>query len=142
SGPTPASSLEDTVPSPSRKNGITPPPYKDGLHAEEVAPSMLSPQPDVTIKVIGTQDSRRPSSIVQGRFQFKTGNPIVLGDNAASFIVSNVTAGGQMRFTIYGSDPTADGSNSAISGPKVSGDPISLRFPKGTTNITFKVRAF
>ncbi|MEO8427736.1 MAG: hypothetical protein ABI651_11565, partial [Verrucomicrobiota bacterium] len=141
-GPTPASSLEDTVPSPSRKNGVTPPPYRDGLHPDEVPPSMLSSQPDMTIKVIGTQDSRRPSGIVQGRFQFKTGNPIVLGDNAASFIISNVTAGAQMRFTVDGSDPTADGSNPASIGPKLSGNPISLSFPKGATNLIFKVRAF
>ena len=75
--------MEDTVPSPSRVNGLTPPPYHDGLHANELPSSIITPQPDVTVKAIGTQDGRRSSSVAQARFQFKTGNPIIAGDNAA-----------------------------------------------------------
>lgn len=135
-GPTPPSALEDNIPSPNRLTGNSPPSYRDGLHASEVAPSILTPQPDLTIKVIGTQDGRKPSSVVQARFQFKTANPSILGDNAASFVITNITFGAQMWYTIDGSDPTANGatSSSVVSGP------VSL--PRSNTPITFKIRAF
>lgn len=141
-GDSPASPAEDTIPSPSRKNGNTPPPYEDGLHLSEVPPSIISPQPDVTIKVIGTQDGRRPSAVVQGRFQFKTANPIIIGDNPALFAVSNITANAQMFYTTDGSDPTGDGSNPANSPPILSGQQIQLTLPPHATNLVFKIRAF
>lgn len=135
-GPTPPSALEDTIPSPNRLTGNSPPVYRDGLHVGEVAPSIVSPQPDVTIKVIGTQDGRRPSSVVQGRFQFKTANPSILGDNAALFIVTNITFGAQMWYTTDGSEPSPNGptSQSAVSGP--------LSLPRSSVPIDFKIRAF
>jgi streptogramin lyase len=137
-GPTPANAFEDTIPSPTRGTGVTPPPYENGLHPEEVGPSMLSAQADMTIKVISMQDGRRPSSVVQGRFQFKTANPIVIGDNPASFTISNVTVGASMFYTIDGSEPTADGSGEATVGPVLSGDRISLVV---RSNLTFRARA-
>ncbi|MBI3415410.1 MAG: hypothetical protein HY043_08830 [Verrucomicrobia bacterium] len=141
-GVSPPSPVEDTIPAPSRKNGNTPPPYEDGLHASEVPPSIISAQPDVTIKVIGTADGRRPSAVVQGRFQFKTANPIIIGDNPALFVVSNVTASAQMFYTTDGSDPTGDSSNLANSPPIVSGQQIQLTLPPHATNLIFKIRAF
>jgi hypothetical protein len=126
-GPSPANPLDDTIPSPSPRVGNTPVPYRDGLHPEEVLPSIISPQPDVTIKSIGTQDGRRPSLVVQSRFQFKTANPIILGDNPASFAISNVTAEAKMFYTLDGSAPSDDQSNPSSIGPKFSGDKFSIQ---------------
>lgn len=135
-GPTPPNDLEDTIPSPNRLTGNSPPPYRNGLHPENVAPSIIPPQPDVTIKAIGTQDGRRPSSVVQARFQFKTANPVILGDNPAFFVLTNITANAQMWYTTDGSDPQANtaGSTSVVVGP------VSL--PRSPSPILFKVRAY
>jgi hypothetical protein len=134
-GPTPPSSLEDTIPSPNRIEGTSPPQYRDGLRPEQIPESMIGPQPDVTIKVIGTQDGRRPSAVVQARFQFKTANPAIIGDNAASFTVANITANAQMWYTTDGSDPEINGPTS-----RLVTHPQHLE--RSTSPIVFKVRAF
>jgi sugar lactone lactonase YvrE len=139
-GPTPASSFEDHIPVPSRTSGNTPPAYEDGLAPSDVPPSMIGPQPDVTIKAVSLQDGRRPSQLVTARFQFKTANPSISGDNPASFALNNETTGAEMWFTTDGTEPTNDGSNPASAGPKFDGDKVSL--PLTDTNIIFKVRAF
>ena len=135
-GTTPPSALEDTIPAPSRLTGNSPPVFRDGMLPSEVPPSIVSPQQDLTIKVIGVQDGRRPSAIVQGRFQFKTGNPSILGNNAASFEVNTVTTGAELWYTIDGSEPTVGGPTST----HTSGGRISL--PRSPAPIPFQVRAF
>ncbi len=140
-GPTPSSTFEDTIPIPSALNGNTPPAYRDGLTSDQVAatvPTLITPQPDVTIKLIGTQTGRQSSAVVQARFQFKVGNPSIQGANAASFVLNNVTTGAEMYYTIDGSDPTNNPS-ATIFGPKSPGDEISLII---TNDVVFKVRAF
>ena len=134
-GPTPPSPVEDNIPSPNRFNGATPPPYENGLHEFEVPTSIISPAPDVTIKAIGTQDGRQSSPVTQARFQFKTGNPIISGDNAAGFTVETVTTGADMWYTTDGTTPT----NSAPSTPVTGIGVISLI---ATNDLTFKIRAF
>ena len=62
------------------------------------------------IKVISTGPGRRPSAIVPARFLFKTANPSIFGDNAASFTITNITAGAQMWYTTNGSDPVINGT--------------------------------
>lgn len=135
-GATPPSSLEDNIPSPNRLIGNSPPIYRDGVHPDEVPPSIFPAQPDVTVKVIGTQDGRRPSSVVQARFQFKTANPSILGDNAASFVITNVTANAEMWYTVDGSDPSVNGPTSK----QISIGVNSLK--RSASPILFKVRAF
>ena len=139
-GPTPPSTFEDNIPTPSRTTGNSPPPYEDGLAPADVPPSIISPQPDVTIKAVGLQDGRRPSLVVVARFQFKTANPSISGDNPASFALNEETVGAEMWFTTDGSEPTDDGSNPASVGPKFDGDKVSLAI--GEEPILFKVRAF
>lgn len=139
-GPTPPSSFEDSIPVPSRTTGNTPPAYEDGLPPSDVPPTIVNPQPDVTIKAVSLQDGRRPSPLVTARFQFKTANPSIVGDNPASFTLNNETIGAEMWFTTDGSEPTDDGSNPASTGPKFNGDRISL--PLGDSNVVFRVRAF
>ena len=135
-GPTPPSPVEDTIPSPSHLNGSTPPPYHEGMRPSEVPDSMVPPQSDLTIKVISTQDGRQSSPVVQARFQFKTANPVVNGNNAAQFTVSDLTANAQMWYTLDGTDPT---NASPSRGPISDGTTLSLNI---ITNTVFKVRAY
>src|ERR1051326_4465829 len=86
SGPTSSGGV-DTVPNPSPTTGSTPPVYHDGLFPDQVPPSIITPQPDVTVKAIDFQTSRPSSAIIQARFIFKTASPVILGDNAAQFSV-------------------------------------------------------
>ncbi len=137
-GPTPASPVEDTIPSPSRANGATPPAYRDGLFENEVGPSIIAAAPDVTIKAIGTQDGRISSPVVSARFQFKAANPFILGNNAASFVVQEATENAVLWYTTDGvTDPVPNGPNSF--GPVTAPANISLN---ATADLTFKIRAF
>ncbi|MBI2924443.1 MAG: hypothetical protein HYY24_01930 [Verrucomicrobia bacterium] len=139
-GTTPPSTFEDNIPTPDRSSGNSPPAYEDGLSPIDVPPSIISPQPDVTIKAVGLQDGRRPSPVVVARFQFKTANPSISGDNPASFVLNEETLGAEMWYTTDGSEPTDDGSNPASVGPRFDGDKVTLAI--GDEVILFKVRAF
>jgi serine/threonine protein kinase, bacterial len=135
-GETPSNPLNDTIPNPSATVGSTPPNYHDGMFPDEVPPSIVLPQPDVTIKAIGFQSGRKSSSIVSSRFQFRVAGPGIQGDNAASFKVINETVGAQMWYTVDGSDPT---NRPPSIGPISSGTILSTNI---TTNFTFKIRGF
>jgi len=138
--------FENTIPDPTSTTGTTPVPYRNGLRPGELGPSLIFPQPDVTIKARGFADGRQPSSQVEARFQFKTGNPIFIGDNAASFVLSNITANATMWYTIDGSDPANNNDpgetnkNANSIGPLASASKISLII--GTNAVTVKARAF
>jgi sugar lactone lactonase YvrE len=130
----------DTVPNPTPFNGSTPPVYHDGLFPNQVPPSIVSPQPDVTVKAIDFQIGRPSSAVIQARFIFKTGSPIILGDNAAQFTVSSETLGAEMWYTTDGSDPiSAPPSVGPITGPIDAPASISLNI---SSNTTFRIRAF
>ena len=133
-GPTPLG--VDTVPNPTPTLGSTPPVYHDGLTPSQVGPSIIAPQPDVTVKAISFQAGRPSSSIIQARFIFKVASPAIFGDNAAGFTVECQTTGAEMWYTTDGSDPTnAPPSVGPISAPAN----LSLNI---TSNTTFKIRAF
>lgn len=138
SGATPGLFSTNTIPTPNPNLGIgsAPPPYSDGLASSQVPPTMVTAQPDLTIEAISTSSGRLPSAIVSARFQFKCGAPIILGDNPASFVLSNVTTSAQMWYTLDGTDPT---NSSPSTGPLFSGNVVALTL---TSNVTFKVRAF
>jgi hypothetical protein len=134
-GPTPVG--VDTIPNPSATVGGTPPPYHDGMFFEDVPDSILPViTNDVTFKVIGTAPERTSSQIVVARFQFKAANPVIAGNNAALFSVTEQTTNAVMWYTTDGSDPTPA---SPSIGPITSGQNISLN---ASANVTFKVRAF
>lgn len=134
-GPTPIGT--DTIPAPGPAVGATPPFYQDGMTPGQVPPSIVSPMPDLTIKAISTQAGRPDSTVAKARFQFVTANPVIVGDNAALFFLTNVTEGAEMWYTWDGTDPT-NGPPSI--GPVYSGAQISTNLSSGT--VTFKVRAF
>jgi len=129
-----------SIPDPTSASASAPVGYQDGLSPSQVADYAV-PQnqtlPDLTIKAIGEKPDGSPNSaIVQARFQFITANPIVTGNNAAQFTVSDLTTNAEMWYTVDGSNPT----NAAPSvGPISSGTTLSF---DASTNLTFKVRAF
>ncbi|MCX6914641.1 MAG: hypothetical protein NT167_16575, partial [Verrucomicrobia bacterium] len=127
----------DYIPYPDATTGGTPPFYRDGMLPSEVPLSIILPsQPDVTIKALGVAPGRPSSDLVTARFQFKTANPVVAGNNAAMFNVTDQTIVAEMWYTIDGTDPT----NAAPSlGPITSVASLSLSV---SSNLTFKVCAF
>jgi sugar lactone lactonase YvrE len=141
SGATPSNPFEDTIPEPGAGVGNTPPAYRDGQPASSAPETLLAPAPDITIKAIGTATGRRSSSVTVSRFIFQAGNPLIVGDNAASFKVQNVTTNAEMWYTWDGSDPTNNpAGNPGVFGPVYSGDFIS--FNLSDSNRIFKIRAF
>jgi hypothetical protein len=128
------------IPDPTSASVSAPVGYQDGFSSSQVAfYAVAQILPDLTIKAIGEKPDGSPNSaIVQARIQFITANPIIGGNNAAQFTVSDITANAQMWYTTDGSDPT----NAAPSlGPISSGTTLSLQFPAGQSNLLFKVIA-
>ena len=125
-----------SIPNPDANTGGTPPGYFDGMFPDQVQPSVVPPQPDVTVKALGFAPGRQSSYVVSARFQFKTANPVVAGANAALFTVSDMTTNAQLWYTIDGTDPT----NAAPSlGPITNGVNLSLN---ASSSLAFKIRAF
>ena len=130
-----------SIPDPTSASASAPVGYQDGMSPSQVAYYTIAQTlPDLTIKAIGEKSDGSPNSaIAQARFQFVTGNPIITGNNAAQFAVSDITTNAEMWYTVDGSNPT----NAAPSvGPVSSGTTLSLQFPAGGSNLTFKVIAF
>ncbi len=135
SGATPTNAFLDTIPAPGAGTG-TAPAYQDG--SASLPATLISPVlPDLTIKAQSSQNGRVSSGVVTARFQFKTGNPVISGNNAAAFSVSTVTSSAQIYYTVDETEPT----NGAPSlGPITSGSPLSFNI--GNSNLVFKVKAF
>jgi hypothetical protein len=143
-----ATPIIGSIPNPPTGASSAPPGYVDGTDPDNIGqytlPSNLI-MPDVTIKAIGTKSDGSPNSaIVQARFQFVTGNPLIVGNNAALFTISDITTNAVFWYTIDGSDPT----NTSVF-PSTSMDLCtnSLTLTNLITlnissNFTFKVRAF
>ena len=134
-GSTPTNVFIDTLPDPSAA-GSTAVSFTEG---GSVLPGSIIQDvvPDMTIKVQSSQAGRVSSAIASARFQFTTGNPEIIGDNAANFVLGNITTNAQMYYTIDGSEPT----NGAPSrGPVSSGTALSFDVTAGS--LLFKARAF
>jgi sugar lactone lactonase YvrE len=117
----------------------TPPTYPgDGSTAAEIS-SIISPGPgtnDITIYAIGVQSGRLSSPVVSARYQFVTANPIISGDNAADVLLTDITSGADLYYTINGTTPTNDGSSL---GPVSSETTLSFGI---SSNVLLQVRAF
>jgi hypothetical protein len=114
-------------------NGHTPPSYQNGATNQPTLP--VNPASDLTIKAVNV-NSGGSSAIVTAEFIFQVANPIVIGTNAAQFIVTNITTGAQMYYTTDGSFPSP--TNAAAIGPVTNGATLSLSIPNGN-NLTFEV---
>ncbi len=138
-GPTPASALEDFIPAPSAATGQSPPAYQDGQTTLPVnLLDTVTRSPDMTFKVRGFAPERLPSGTVQARIVFQTANPTVVGNNAASFPVTDATPKAEIWYTTDGQTIPTNGPPSI--GPISGGDTVSLTV--GTSNVVFMARAF
>jgi hypothetical protein len=136
-GPTPASG---SIPDPTSASASAPVGYEDGMSPSQVAFYTIGQTlPDVTIKAIAakTNTCYPNSAIVQARFQFITANPLVTGDNAAQFTVSDLTTNAEMWYTTNSTTPSPTNGF----GPISSGTTLSLQFPAGASNLIFKIVA-
>ncbi len=133
------------IPNPTTASASAPSGYVDGLSEGTVNANYAVAQimPDLTIKAFGHKSDGSPNSAtVQARFQFVTANPVITGDNAALFRISDITRGAQLYYTLDGTDPSATNAGAFELAPLP--DPtnswtVSLSL---TTNTLFKVRAF
>jgi len=139
-GPTPTDPLNNTIPLPGPATGQSPEPYRgDGLPPADSAPSIIQPIPDVTIYAVSQAPGRKPSPVVSARYQFVVANPVITGINAAAIQLSDTTVNSQLFYTLDGSTPENDGSNTNSVGPIASGQVIALNL---VTNVTLSVRGF
>ncbi len=143
-GKTPGLFDADTIPVPAAGvSGEAAPPYYDGLTRDKVPLTIIDPNvssaEDLTIKAVGSEDGRRPSSIVQARVQFKTSPPIIIGDNPASFTLQCDTTGAEMWYTI---DTLPSGEDVPMTnnyGPYLTGSKVSINI---TETVVLKAQAF
>lgn len=134
-GGTPTNVFVDTVPDPSPAS-LNATSFVEG-GATLPGSIIQNVEADMTLKAQSSQAGRQSSDIISARFQFKVGNPEVVGDNAAAFELNNVTTNAQMFYTIDGSEPT-NGPPSV--GPVTPG--TSLSFNLTSSNLLFKAKAF
>ncbi|MEW6303434.1 MAG: hypothetical protein AB1705_08190 [Verrucomicrobiota bacterium] len=139
-GPSPASVFEDTIPVPSRFTGATPPEFDDpSLIAPSNLLTLLPRTTDMTVKARGFGTDRVSSEVDVARIIFRVGNPSILGNNAASFGISNVTESAEMWYTTDGTEPT----NAPPSiGPITSGTTLSIPFTGTNETMVFQIRGF
>jgi len=141
-GPTPSDPFSNAISDPA-ENDQSPPVWDGGFNFPN---ALISPIiPDLTIKMRSFADNRMSSDVVSSRFQFKTANPSVTGDNAALFTLNNITTNAQMFYTLDLSDPP-DSSADALAagnvfGPVSGGGSVSLDFGTNET-LTVKIRAY
>jgi hypothetical protein len=123
------------VPSPT--NGSTPPFYQDGLFFAQPLP--VTTVPDLVIKAVNVGPGGS-SPIVTAEFLFQVANPIITGENAAYFTVSDITTNVTLWYTIDGTNPTnAPPSIGPIA--ITNGNPVTLSL-NASTNLLFQARAF
>ena len=134
------------IPDPSPTNGATAPYYADGLYYTSVTDLGVPRYPDMTIEAVNVNGDGLSSSTTSARFQFVVGNPLIIGNNAALFTLSDITTNCVYWYSYDGVDPTnTPGTTNyahsfllATNGPLLT-NVISLSI---SSNFTFKVRAF
>ena len=118
--------------------------YHDGITSKGgLSPYLVNHvEPNFTIEAFGAWTNHPNSAVVQATFQFITGNPNIIGNNAAQFYISDITAGCDLYYTIDGSEPTATSPTAVHLNPVATPTNLwTVGFPV-ISNTTFKVRAF
>jgi hypothetical protein len=93
----------------------------------------------VTIEAIGIAPGRPNSAVVSAQFQFITANPLLTGNNAAQFTISDITTNAEFYYTLDGSDPS---TNSPYFGKAAPPTNVATNGFPILSNTLFKVRAF
>ncbi len=143
---------QSDVPDPTTASASVPSDYADGLpNATFVAPYVVAQEaPYLTVKAMGAKSDGSPNSaVVSATFQFITGNPNIIGNNAAQFNISDITLNAHLYYTLDGSDPSSTNPAAVDLGvvaPMTNGigsvtNVWTVSFPI-QTNVMFKVRAF
>ncbi|HON07263.1 MAG TPA: chitobiase/beta-hexosaminidase C-terminal domain-containing protein [Verrucomicrobiota bacterium] len=112
-GPTPASQFEtNSIPDPDPKSpsALLAPAYEDGADSPPIS-LITGGYPDVTIKAISAAKGRKSSPITRARVIFKTGRPVIDGDNAAGFRIYTITDKAIILYTTDGTDPELNATN-------------------------------
>ena len=131
-----ATAAAANIPNPSATNGSSAVIYIQGQPNLPTSIVTAANGSDQTIKAVGVNPGSPASPVIVARVQYVVANPLISGNNAAQFTVSDLTVGAQMWYTLDGSNPT----NTAPSlGPITNGATLSLNI---TTNTTFKIAAF
>jgi sugar lactone lactonase YvrE len=130
-GPTGATN----IPQPGPNSGASPSSY-EGDGQTTAAPSIVQPEPDLTIYAVSVGATGEESTVASARYQWVTANPIVSGLNAANLTVSDDTAGASIYYTTDGSVPNL--GNLDTFGP-IDGTNFSIVI---TSNTVLTVRAF
>jgi hypothetical protein len=125
---------------PALTNGFTANSYKDGQTYEP--PLLINSAPNLVIKAANF-NAGGSSAIVTAVFQFVAGDPVIKGNNAAQFVISDVTIGAQFLYTTDGSDPRTN-LNATVVGPanSTNGLTLFLQFPANTNVLPFSIVAF
>jgi hypothetical protein len=134
------------IPNPSATVGTQAPSYVDGQSLGSVADLGAPRLPDMTIKAVNVNADGLSSSTTSARFQFVVGNPLINGNNAGLFILSDITVGCDFWYSIDGVDPTNSlGTTNydhslhlGVNGPSLT----NLESLAISSNFLFKVRAF
>src|ERR1035437_1714506 len=128
--------VDGSTPTPSSSSVLSD--YQDGLYNVS-SYTILQVAPTLTIKEMGAQTNRPNSAVVTATFQFKTGNPTIIGGNAARFTISDITSNADLYYTINGSTPSiTNGTHwGIVVNPTI---PVTKGFTI-TSNTTFKVVA-
>jgi hypothetical protein len=132
------------ISNPSPTNGGTAPYYADGLYNVTDLPGPR--YPDMTIKAVNVNGDGLSSSTTSARFQFVVGNPLIIGNNAALFSLSDITTNAVFWYSYDGTDPTnAPGTTNYAHSFLFGTNSLSLsnQFSLNiSSNFTLKVRAF
>lgn len=127
---------------PTINSASVPSDYSDGLLSyQELQPYVIQQvAPVLTINAIGAEGKRPQSGVVQATFSYITGNPSIVGNNAAQFTISDITAGSTLYYTTDGSDPSS--TNGTGLGPLPNPTNVWTVGIQIESNTVFKVRAF
>ncbi len=117
----------------------TPPDYADGMTFAQPLP--VAPAPDVVIQAVNVNEGGY-SAVTTAEFQFIAGNPIIIGNNAGQFSISDITTGAELYYTTDGSDPSKTNANAIHLAPVATSTNLWTVGFSITTNTIFKVRAF
>jgi len=122
--------------------------YQDGLAgppSSAITPfQVMQVAPTLVVKAIGFKTDGSPNSgVVQATFNFITGNPSIVGNNAAQFTVGDITYGAQFLYTTDGSDPRTN-VNAAVAGlgANTNSLTLSLQIPANTNAMLFQIVAY
>ena len=129
---------DGSIPGSTNNKSSTPPSYQDG--SPNPQPNLpVTPLPDLTIKAVNV-NSGGASPVATAEFMFEVGSPIIFGNNAAQFTVTDVTSNAMFLYTIDGSDPRTN-ANAITIGPVTgtNGIMLSLQFPANTNSMLFQI---